>query len=111
MTSLQIVSALVGGGLSLIYFQVFRRAIMRAVESGRYGRGALVAGIALRQAALGALLVVLWRVGLNGPWLLGGLACGVLGHRILLVKGWPTNADMSAFTRSDEAPSVDPARR
>lgn len=102
MTSLDLVSAITGVGVSAIYFWVFRRAIRRSMSSGVPGRFALVLGVGLRQLGLAVVLVGLWRAGLAWLWLFGGLVGGVLLHRMLLLRPLPGGVPEGAAGRASE---------
>lgn len=104
MTPLDAASAVTGVAVSALYFSIFRRAVRRSMSAGVPGRFALVLGVGLRQLGLAVVLVGLWRAGLSWPWLFGGLAGGVLLHRLLLLRAWPAASSASAFARSDETP-------
>lgn len=86
MTSLHLVSALVGLAVAFGYFWVFHKSVSWSVKSGHVGRFALVLAIGLRQLLLAGILAGLWMAGLPMEALVVGLVVGVLLVRIKLLR-------------------------
>lgn len=90
--------ALVGLVLILGYFHVFRRSIQWNLDRGHVGRAVLALFVGLRQVALGAILVVLWRAGFAMEGVAAGILSGTVIYRYLLVRQLPPPGQASAFT-------------
>lgn len=103
MTAARLLALVVGLVVAAGYFRVFHAVVRKGLAKGQVGRFAFIVGVGVRQLGLAAVIAALWKLGLDWAWLIGGLLLGVMGYRLLLLRGWPATGEQHAFSVTDES--------
>ena len=78
------VGLILGAGLVWAYFYLFTRFLRRLLVRARHGSVGMVFGVALRQIALGGVIVAFWLGGVDFPALIVGVILGTFVYRAWL---------------------------